>query len=120
MWDVEYTDELGAWWAALSEAEQESIDASVRLLEQKGPNLGFPHSSGIEGSRHAHMRELRVQHQGRPYRIIYAFDPRRCAILLLGGDKTGNDRWYTVHVPIADNLYDIHMESLRKEGQIDG
>lgn len=120
MWDVEYTDELGAWWAALSEAEQESIDASVRLLEQKGPNLGFPHSSGIEGSRHAHMRELRVQHQGRPYRIIYAFDPRRCAILLLGGDKTGNDRWYIVHVPIADNLYDIHMESLRKEGQIDG
>ena len=120
MWNVEYTDELGAWWAELTEAEQESIDASVRLLEQKGPNLGFPHSSGIEGSRHAHMRELRVQHQGRPYRIIYAFDPRRCAILLLGGDKTGNDRWYIVHVPIADNLYDTHMESLRKEGQIDG
>lgn len=119
-WEVEFTDELGEWWGTLSEAEQESIDASVRLLEEKGPNLGFPHTSGIEGSRHAHMRELRVQHEGRPYRILYAFDPRRCAILLIGGDKTGDDRWYDAHVPIADKLYDAHLATLRKEGLIDG
>lgn len=119
-WGVEYTDELGEWWSDLTEAEQESIDSSVRLLEEKGPNLGFPHTSGIEGSKHTHMRELRVQHEGRPYRILYAFDPRRCAILLLGGDKTGDDRWYDVHVPIADKLYDTHIETLRKEGQING
>lgn len=119
-WEVEYTDELGEWWTDLTEAEQESIDASVRLLEEKGPNLGFPHTSGIERSRHSHMRELRVQHEGRPYRILYAFDPRRSAILLLGGDKTGNDRWYEVHVPIADKLYDTHIEILGKEGQING
>ncbi len=119
-WDVEYTDELGTWWAMLSEAEQESIDASVRLLQERGPNLGFPHTSGIEGSKHAHMRELRVQHEGRPYRVLYAFDPRRCAILLIGGDKTGDDRWYVVHVPIADKLYDVHLDTLRKEGLIDG
>ena len=62
-WDVEYTDELGHWWASLTEAEQESIDASVRLLEAKGPHLGYPHTSGIAGSKHAHMRELRIQHQ---------------------------------------------------------
>jgi hypothetical protein len=119
-WDVEYTDELGDWWADLTEAEQESIDSSVRLLEERGPNLGFPHTSGIEGSRHSHMRELRVQHEGRPYRILYAFDPRRCAILLIGGDKTGDDRWYEVHVPMADKPYDRHIETLRDEGQIDG
>ncbi|WP_304307564.1 type II toxin-antitoxin system RelE/ParE family toxin [Pseudacidovorax intermedius] len=119
-WDVEYTDELGIWWATLDEAEQESIDASVRLLEARGPNLGFPHSSGIQGSRHPHMRELRIQHEGRPYRILYAFDPRRCAILLLGGDKTGDDRWYAVQVPLADRLYDTHLETLRKEGQTHG
>jgi len=119
-WDVEYTDELGAWWADLTEAEQESIDSSVRLLEEKGPSLGFPHTSGIEGSKHSHMRELRVQHEGRPYRVLYAFDPRLSAILLLGGDKTGDGRWYDVHVPIADKLYDTHLETLRKEGQIDG
>ena len=119
-WEVEYTDELGSWWAGLTEAEQVSIDASVRLLEAKGPTLGFPHSSGINGSRHAHMRELRVQHQGRPYRLLYAFDPRRSAILLIGGDKTGDGRWYEVFVPRADDLYDLHLEVSRKEGLIDG
>ena len=119
-WEVEYTDDLGSWWAGLTAAEQVSIDASVRLLEAKGPSLGFPHSSGINGSRHAHMRELRVQHQGRPYRVLYAFDPRRSAILLIGGDKTGDGRWYEVFVPRADDLYDLHLEVLRKEGLIDG
>ena len=119
-WDVEYTDELGAWWSDLTEAEQESIDASVRLLETMGPHLGFPHTSGIHGSRHAHMRELRIQHEGRPYRILYAFDTRRCAILLLGGDKTGDDRRYENRVPVADALYDMHIETLLKEEQIHG
>jgi hypothetical protein len=119
-WDVEYTDELGAWWQNLNQAEQESIDVSVRLLEEKGPNLEFPHSSGIEGSRHSHMRELRVQHEGRPYRILYAFDPRRSAILLLGGDKTGNKRWYDTYIPVADKLYDTHIDELKKEGLIHG
>jgi hypothetical protein len=97
-----------------------SIDSSVRLLEEKGPSLGFPHTSVIERSKHTHMRELRIQHEGRPYRILYAFDPRRSAILLLGGDKTGDNRWYDVQVPIADKLYDTHLETLRKEGPIDG
>ena len=119
-WEVEYTDDLGSWWAGLTAAEQVSIDASVRLLEAKGPSLGFPHSSGVNGSRHGHMRELRVQHQGRPYRLLYAFDPRRNAILLIGGDKTGDGRWYEVFVPRADDLYDLHLEVLRKEGLIDG
>lgn len=66
------------------------------------------------------MRELRVQHKGRPFRILYAFDPRRMAILLIGGDKTGNNRWYEQFVPIADNLYDKHLEILTNEGLIDG
>lgn len=119
-WEVEYTDELGDWWARLTEVEQESVDASVRLLEERGPDLGFPHTSGISASKHSHMRELRVQHRGRPYRILFAFDPRRHAILLIGGDKTGKDRWYEIHVPVADNLYDTHIATLKKEGQIDG
>jgi hypothetical protein len=119
-WDVEYTDEFGAWWNGLSEAEHESVDASVRLLEARGPSLPFPYSSGIEMSKHGHMRELRIQHRGRPYRVLYAFDPRRSAILLLGGDKTGDDRWYETNVPVADRLYDEHLELLRKEGLIDG
>ena len=64
------------------------------------------------------MRELRIQHAGRPYRILYAFDPRRCAILLIGGDKTGNDRWYEEYVPLADRLYDEILIELKKEGVI--
>ena len=119
-WDVEFTNELEKWWDSLSEEEQESIDATVRILEQMGPALPFPHSSKVNGSRHHHMRELRIQHQGRPYRILYAFDPRRAALLLIGGDKTGNDRWYEEFVPVADKLYDVHLETLKKEGSGDG
>lgn len=89
--------------------------ASVKLLGDYGPNLKFPHSSGIETSKHGHLRELRTQHEGRPYRTLYAFDPRRAAILLIGGDKTGNDRWYEEFVPIADGLYDEHLAQLKKE-----
>lgn len=119
-WQVEYTDEFGEWWSSLSEDEQVSIAASVGLLEARGPNLGHPHSSGINGSRHGHMRELRTQHAGRPYRTLYAFDPRRMAILLIGGDKTGQDRWYEVNVPIADRLYDQHLLEIESEGKNDG
>ena len=119
-WEVEYTDELEEWWTNLTESEQESIASSVGLLEEKGPNLGFPHSSGIGGSKHSHMRELRIQHEGRPYRILYAFDPRRNAILLIGGDKTGNNRWYDVYVPVADRLYDTHLDTLTREGLLNG
>ncbi len=115
--EVEYTDEFGKWWISLTEAEQVSVAASVGLLEARGPNLGHPHSSGIIGSRHGHMRELRTQHGGRPLRTLYAFDPRRMAILLIGGDKTGEERWYEVHVPIADRLYDEHLVQLKREGE---
>jgi hypothetical protein len=118
-WEIEFTDEFEAWWNMLSVAEQESVRASVKLLGEFGPKLGYPHTSAIMGSRHGHMRELRVQHAGRPYRLLFAFDPRRCAILLIGGDKTGNDRWYEQNVPIADRLYDEHLESLRREGLSD-
>jgi hypothetical protein len=118
VWNVEYTDEFGEWFATLVEAVQDDVDRSVGLLEAKGPQLPFPHSSGIEGSRHARMRELRVQSGGEPYRIFYAFDPRRTAILLIGGNKTGDDRFYERTVPIADSLYDTYIAELKKEGLI--
>ena len=117
---VEVTDEFQAWWSQLNQAEQISIAASVGLLEALGVNLKSPHSSGVNGSKHGHMRELRTQHEGRPYRTLYAFNPLRNAILLFGGDKTGNDRWYETNVPIADKLYDIHLEELKKESEKNG
>lgn len=62
------------------------------------------------------MRELRIQHRGKPYRVFYAFDLRRAAILLIGGCKAGDKRFYEKIVPIADDLYDTHLEELRREG----
>lgn len=115
-WDVEYTDVFEAWWDGLTEDEQDSVAFGVRLLEERGVALGHPYCSRVEQSRHGRMRELRIQHQGRPYRVLYAFDPRRTAILLLGGDKTGQDRWYDEHVPKADALYDAHLAVLKAEG----
>lgn len=114
-WDVEFTDEFETWWHSLTEEEQAKVDASVRLLIHEGPTLDHPHTSSIAKSKHSKMRELRTQVGGRPFRVLYAFDPRRSAILLVGGDKTGNDNWYDIHVPIADKLYDAHLEQLRRE-----
>ena|SRR3989338_8936549 len=119
MWEVEYTDEFGAWWEALTEPEHIDIAAGVGLLEERGPNLKYPYSSGVNGSAYPHMRELRIQHAGKPYRILYAFDPRRIAILLIGSNKTGNDRWYEKYIPLADNLYEQHIAILRREELID-
>lgn len=118
MWEVEFTEEFGAWWENLTADQQDDVAYSVQLLAEFGPALGFPHSSGIGASRHSHMRELRIQSGGRPIRTLYAFDPLRTAILLLGGDKTGDDRWYESAVPQADRLYDLHLAELKKEGKI--
>jgi hypothetical protein len=84
----------------------------VELLEEHGPNLGYPYSSDIKDSRHGNMRELRVKSKGRPLRVFYAFDPRRCAILLIGGDKTGLKRFYEQMIPVADRLYDAHLREI--------
>ena len=118
-WDVEYTNEFGDWWAGLAEGEQEDITAVVELLAEHGPGLRFPYSSGVTGSRHGHMRELRIQSRGRPVRVFYAFDPRRTAVLLIGGDKTGDDQFYKRFVPLADGLYDEHLKELKEEGLIE-
>src|SRR5262245_49874407 len=116
MWDVEYTDEFGRWWATLQEEVQESIAHDVGLLEQIGPGLGRPRVDTVKGSKFSNMKELRTQHRGEPYRTFFAFDPRRCAILLIGGNKGGDARFYQTFIPLADRLYEEHLEQLRKEG----
>lgn len=118
-WVVEYTNEFGVWWDTLTGDERSRLTASVGLLEMRGPNLLFPHSSGINASRHGHMRELRVQIAGRPLRIFYAFDPRRAAILLIGGDKTGKDDFYLRMISVADRLYDEHLAEIAQEMESD-
>src|SRR5580693_234330 len=114
--DVEFTDEFGEWWDHLTAQEQANVRAHVKLLEEYGVALKHPYCSAVETSKHGHMRELRVQHAGRPYRVLYAFDPRRVAILLIGGDKTGNNRWYEEFVPLADKIYAGHLKEIAGQG----
>jgi hypothetical protein len=111
---VEFTDEFEEWWDGLNKAEQDSINRSVFLLEESGPNLQRPYADTIRGSKFANMRELRCQHQERPYRVLYAFDPRRTAMLLIGGDKTGRADWYEEFVPKADKIYAQHLKEIGK------
>jgi hypothetical protein len=113
-YEVEFTDEFEDWWNGLTADEQESVDFSVRLLEEQGIHLKRPHADTVNHSRFSNMRELRCQHEGRPYRILYAFDPRRTAMLLVGGDKTGNARWYEEYVPQADAIYARHLRELER------
>jgi len=117
-WDIEYTDEFGDWWDSLSETQQTDVAATVELLAEKGPNLPSPYSSGIEGTVQFSLRELRIQSQGRPIRVFCTFDPRRVAILLMGGDKTGDKRFYERLAPLAERLYEIYLEEIRQEGLI--
>src|SRR6266704_3400385 len=115
-WVVEYTDEFEDWWKTLSEEEQVVIAAKVELLEKFGPTLPRPHSDVIATSKHSNMKELRGRTENSLLRVLYAFDPRRAAILLIGGDKKGNQHWYEQSVPIADRLFDEHLAALQREG----
>ena len=118
-YNVEYTDEFESWWNGLTVREQEDVRTVVRLLEERGTRLGDPYSSKVKGSRHGRMRELRIQSGGQPIRVFYAFDPRRTAILLIGGHKREQDRFYQQYVWQADAIYDQYVQQLRREGLLE-
>jgi len=118
MWEIEFTNEFEQWWHTLTEDQQEDLTFSVRLLRKLGPLLSRPHADTVKRSRHQNMKELRTQSGGKPLRTLYAFDPRRCAILLIGGEKTGDDRFYEKMIPLADRLYDEYLKELIDEGLI--
>ena len=113
MVEVEGTQEFEAWFLALPEKDAEAVARMVGLMEEKGVAIGFPYSSEIKGSQV--LRELRVQSGGHPLRVFYAFDPRRRAVLLLGGDKTGDDRFYERFVPHAEQIWGDYLASVEKE-----
>jgi len=111
-WDVEFTDEFAAWWDALDAEEQDSVNYTGKAFARTRPESQAASRGYAGGFQLPNMRKLRIQHEGRPYRVLYAFDPRRGAILLLGGDKTGNPRWYKEHIPKADELYRRYLREL--------
>ena len=116
-WLVEFTDEFEIWWTSLSEMEQEAIDKKVRLLQRFGPVLPRPHADVITTSKHSNRKELRSKVDEHQLRVLYAFDPRRAALLLIGGDKSGNPSWYEQFVPLADRLFDEHLGEIAKENE---
>jgi len=117
VWEIELTDQASEWLLSLDQEEREAMAGSIDLLEQLGPNLGRPVVDSVKFSRHHNMKELRSI--GGNLRALFCFDPRRTAIVLLGGDKT-NDwaGWYHRNIPLADDLYDEYLDEIRKEGLI--
>lgn len=117
-WNLEGTSEFEEWYGSLDADEQVALDGSIALLEEHGPALGRPHADTVRDSCFPNMKELRTQAGGHPLRTFFAFDPRRSAILLIGGDKTGDTRFYRRMVPIADRLYATYLEELKAEGSL--
>lgn len=109
MVDVIGTDEFAEWFRALDESDTDAVARVVDMLEIQGTTLPFPYSSAIKGSKVA-MRELRVQSQGHPLRVFYVFDPRRQAVLLIGGDKTGDKRFYDRMIPLAERIWADYLK----------
>jgi hypothetical protein len=108
VWTVLFSVEAEEWLASLTDQEWSSIMASIEMLEEQGPSLGRPAVETITGSRHRNMKELRSF--GGHLRALFAFDPRRRAVVLLGGDKAGDwARWYERSIPRADALYDEYL-----------
>jgi hypothetical protein len=113
-WEVEVSDEFREWYEGLTIDLRLKVAAGVDLLEAHGPELGRPHVDTIRGSRFPNMKELRIQHRGRPYRILFIFDPRRSAYLMLGGDKAASTGWYEEAIRRAEAIYEQHLRELER------
>ena len=116
-WNVEGTDEFHAWFSGLKSGERIAVAAKIDLLEEKGPSLGRPHCDTLKGSKVTNLKELIIQYAGDPYRVIFAFDPRRTAILLCGGRKT-DARWYKTAIQEAEQIYGRYLKEIKDEGLI--
>ena len=115
MWSIERTDEIISWIKEFDDDTKETILKSLFILREIDPSLGRPHVDSVKGNKHQNMKELRIQSKQRLFRIFFAFDLGRNAILLIAGDKRGDRHFYQKMIPIADRLYDKHLDKLRKE-----
>jgi len=116
-WTVIFHPGFSSWFNVQDGELQDEITANLKILQEDGPLLGRPRVDTVKGSDFKNMKELRVQFQGDPYRILFAFDPKRQAVLLVGGSKVANERWYKTNIPIADKRFEDHLNRLGKEKQ---
>ncbi len=117
MWTIERTDEIEKWITQLDDDAKEAIYKNLLILKNIGPSLGRPYVDSIKESKYKNMKELRVQNKKRLYRIFFAFDPDRDAILLIGGDKRGDKRFYQRLIPIADELYEKYLKGKENKNE---
>ena len=110
IWEIVFHREFETWFVNLDVDVQDSIAMVLDVLEAQGAALGRPYVDTIKGSDFTNMKELRVQHDGDPYRLLFAFDPQRQAVVLIGGNKRGDKRWYEVNIPIADRRFREYLE----------
>ena len=115
VWNVLFHDDFAVEFAALAESLQDELLAHALLLRDFGPGLGRPTVDTLKGSKHTNMKELRFAWTGEVWRVAFAFDPARQAILLVGGDKGGADqrRFYKRLIAVTDERFDDHLSTLR-------
>ncbi len=111
--EVVGTAEFEQWFHGLANKEEAAVVRAVDILEQKGITLGFPNSSAIESAKSIALRELRIQSGGHPLRVFYVFDRIRRAVLLIGGDKTGDNRFYEKLIPMAEKIYRQYLIEIK-------
>ena len=110
-----YLDEYKNWLDAQEEDLQDEALAHLEMLKQFGPTLGRPHVDTLKNTKLPNLKELRLSYKGAPIRILFAFDPKQQGVIILGGDKTGDKRWYKTSIPIAEKLYTKHLKKQKKE-----
>jgi hypothetical protein len=113
-WTVLFHLEFDEWLAEQEEVLQNEVWVVIGLLKHYGPNLSRPYADTIKGSLDPNMKELRIQYCGKPWRVLFAFDPNRNAILLVGGTKVGKQDWYDVHIPIAGERFRRYLATLKR------
>jgi hypothetical protein len=120
-WSVEFHPKCEIWAGELEQADAEALLAAIRVLRDEGPALGRPLADTVEASRHPNMKELRPGSTGRTeVRVLFAFDRKRKAILLVGGDKSTDwTGWYARNIPVADDRFDEHQAALAAEAAAD-
>lgn len=117
-WGTEWTDEFNEWWETLTASEQEKVGSQIAVLERIGPSTTRPLVDSIAGSKHSNLKELRVT---QTIRVFSAFDPKRIAVLLIGGDKAGKaKRFYRQMITRADRIYDAHLRRIEEEASQNG
>jgi hypothetical protein len=114
-WEVRYTEEFEAWLKSLPTLQADAVLRLLLVLRLQGPSLGRPYVDTIKGSRCPNLKELRIQSKGKPIRAFFIFDPERVAVILCGGDKTGDEQFYLREIARAEALYDAYLLARKKK-----